>query len=132
MKNYYISLFLLILLTAGISQTIIHQEIRNAYAGDTVLIEATIIDIEPSSFSQFALRYRPEGQNIYQELPLQRIQDTFYSGELSLSESDASVYEYYLQLILNDGAIVTFPDSDAAAEPLRIEMTSTTTEPVPQ
>lgn len=123
MKNIFITALVLFLISAGNSQSISHQEIRQANEGDTVLIEALLEDVDPTTFSQLTLNYRPQGQHSYQAFPMQRIQENFYQAEFTISENGIPVYEYFLMLELNNGQSASFPSSDPATDPVRIKIT---------
>jgi len=111
----------LLLIQAGLSQVILHEEIQTLVPGEAPAFTAAVSELTDLSGARLLLKYRHPGESQYQELPLQNIQDNLFELTLPAGSGSSGGLEYYLLLYLPDGSEFTYPLQNAEQDPIVVD-----------
>ncbi len=117
---------LLLIITAGVlaedttAPTIIHEEIVEAPADTTLSVETEVKD--ESRIQRVTLFMRSKGTNEYYKLPAKGKADGSYKAIIPSNFMAVGTLEYYLRAVDVKGNISTYPELNAAGDPLEISV----------
>lgn len=84
-------------------------------------LQFSALGINASDVADAYLFYKTDGNMAYSQKKA-ILSASEFSIELSVDDKQASELEYYLEIQLNDGSTVTYPNSDASGDPVSVDI----------